>query len=171
MIRPPNIDDEGTLTDDDYLLMVGLTNTLPNPPNYPTAKSMSSLLRHDVVLIDDVHGAFLSSHRNEDRKAIIARYMLPVDIRQTVAWRLGKATFAEIERRWPDTLDWVYIAPFTENPDPRRVAETWELFFSRWPVASERPRAIDDDDIGWSIYWPKLRYILAQSRSPVFDGP
>ena len=170
MIRPPNTDEEGILTDADYQLMVGLTNTLPNPPNYPTAKSMSSVLQHDVGLIDDVHGACLSQHRNQDRKVIVSRYLLPIDIRQGVAWRLAKESFAEIERRWPDTLDWPVIAPFRGNPDPRRVAETWELFFRRWPTPSERPRAIDDDDVGWSIYWPKLSYILAQIRSPVFDG-
>ena len=171
MIRSPNTDNEGILTEADYQLMVGLTNTLPNPPNYPTAKSMSSLLQHDVVLLDDVHGAFLSQHRNEGRKAIVSRYLLPIDIRQGVAWRLAKESFEALDLRWPDMLDWPVIAPFRGNPNPRRVSETWELFFRRWPNTVERPRAIHDDDLGWSIYWSKFCYILAQIRSLVFDGP
>lgn len=169
MIRQPSVDALGILTEADYQFMVGLTNTLPNPPNYPSAIAMSSLLRHDVVMFDDEAGAFLSNHRNDGRNAIVSRYLLPIDIRQKVAWALAKESFEEVASRWPDTLDWPVIAPFRGNPDPKRVSETWELFFKRWSIVGERPKAINDDDVGWSIYWPKLRYLLSQVRSQVFD--
>lgn len=166
MIRQPNTVD-GVLVEADYQLMVGLTNALPNPPNYPTAISMSSLLRHDMVLIDD--GAFVSQHRNVDRGVIVGRYLLPADIPGAAAWELTGASWIAVGERWPETLDWPLLQPFSGRSNSLAVVDFWVRFFQRWPEVSERGKKIDDDDMGYSLYWPKLRYAIKLARN--LDGP
>ncbi len=166
MIRPPNTVD-GILTDEDYKLMVGLTDALPNPPNYPTAGSMSGLLESDVVLIDDMAEAFFAVHRNVRRKQIIGRYLLPRNLSKSQSWALLRAVCLEIAERWPETLEFETLMPFTARSNARAATDSTKRFFDSWLL--EKPTAVEDSDLGWALRWARFSDLVKTARD--YDGP
>lgn len=167
-IRLPNTTDEGLLAEADYRLMVGLTNALSNPPNYPTARSMSGLLRHDVVFINDTRRAFFAVHRNVTRRMIVGRYLLPKNLTKPESWALLRAVCKAIADGWPETLGWPAFMPFTGRDNPQDAADSTKLFFDG-ALAAERPSVVDDAEMGWALHWPRFSDLVKLARN--YDGP
>lgn len=164
MIRLPMTVD-GILTDADYKLMVGLTDALPNPPNYPTAELMSRLLRHDVVRIDDALPAIASVHPNKRMEAVVGRYLLPKNIGRQHGWELIRPCFIEIAERWPATLNWPAIMPLLLEG----AADLWVEHFAQWPVAVERGDKLNDSDLGYVVRWQRFEGLVNMALA--YEGP